>query len=119
MGASYRRWIETWWVLWRSVEDIAVMLDALAGFDSADPTTARSIGRVPASYLEVLNPEGLRGLRIGVFRSYLEAAPRSFQTIINSAIEELRDAGAEIVEDFAVQPQPDYGAVSTRVLNIT
>ena len=49
----------------RSPEDLAALLDALAGYDPADEITAASVGQVPDSYMAFLDVDGLTGRRIG------------------------------------------------------
>ena len=44
----------------RTVEDAARMLEAIAGYDSNDPVTAFSAGKIPASYTVGLSKEGLK-----------------------------------------------------------
>jgi amidase len=53
----------------RSVADLAVMLDVLAGFDAFDLWTANSLGQMPLeSYASFVDPESLNGMRIGVMK---------------------------------------------------
>lgn len=47
----------------RTVADAAVTLDYTVGFDPKDPVTEKSIGNVPDSYTDYLNPKGLEGAR--------------------------------------------------------
>ncbi|GAC1414862.1 MAG: hypothetical protein NVSMB6_17080 [Burkholderiaceae bacterium] len=42
----------------RSVTDAAIMLDVIAGFDPADPPTARSSGHIPKTYTSSLERTG-------------------------------------------------------------
>jgi amidase len=53
----------------RTVRDAAIVLDTIAGYDSADPVTARSYGSVAQSYASFLVPNGLAGMRFGVIRT--------------------------------------------------
>ena len=50
----------------RSVRDLAITLDATVGVDPADETTRRSEGRIPASYTDALDPQGLQGARVAL-----------------------------------------------------
>ena len=46
----------------RTVTDTAILLDALVGYDPADPwTAAYAIARIRGSFTEHLDPNGLRG----------------------------------------------------------
>ncbi|MDN4596790.1 amidase family protein [Leifsonia virtsii] len=55
----------------RSVTDAAVALDAVTGVDAADPITSEQTGKVPASYTASLDPEALKGARIGFVTSMI------------------------------------------------
>jgi len=75
----------------RSVVDLAIMLDATAGRDPADPSTVR----VGMSYLKAVDPDGLSGRRIGLVT--LSGDPE-VERLIASAIEEMTAGGVEVVE---------------------
>ena len=77
----------------RTVEDAALVLNAIAGYDPADATTVR----IPvADYTSALG-EGLRGLRIGVPRPYFFAhLEDEVASTVERAISELRGLGAEL-----------------------
>lgn len=87
----------------RSVEDSAITLGILAGYDPADAASAA----VPvADYLAGLN-KGVSGLRVGVPRAFFLAAPVVTQDVlagIERTANQLRAAGAT-VEDITL---PDY-----------
>jgi Asp-tRNA(Asn)/Glu-tRNA(Gln) amidotransferase A subunit family amidase len=55
----------------RTVTDLAIGLDAVAGYDPADPATAILEGRSPPSFVQALAPDALAGARIGVLTRYL------------------------------------------------
>src|SRR5262249_28727326 len=59
----------------RTVTDAAVLLGALAGPDPRDPATAESSARGSADYRPCLDPDGLRGARLGIARSFFGAHP--------------------------------------------
>jgi len=92
---------------WTS-EDCAIMLQALAGYDAADPASALA----PVSdYRAALNA-GVKGLRVGVLRRWHEVdRPASDAALagIEDAIKAYRALGAEIVE-LSPSPLQDYGA---------
>ena len=84
----------------RSVEDLAIALDATVGVDPADAVTGRSEGRIPASFRDALDPGGLLGARLAVLDELLgdTAAERPVSTVIETAAEAMAAAGAEIVD---------------------
>ena len=84
----------------RSVTDIAIVLDAIAGFDPADAQTAASDGNVPGSYTDALRLHALRGARIGVLGAMFgaDALDAPVGAIVRGASEEMRRLGAEVDE---------------------
>ncbi len=89
--------------LTRTVEDAVRVLDVIAGYDAADPITARSEGHIPTNgYLASLDVDGLKGTRIGVYRWYMRPDSTHPEVLarMEEAVEDLRRAGAEIVDPF-------------------
>jgi amidase len=84
----------------RSIEDLAIMLDATVGPDPSDPSTAIATGQVPRSYRAGLNPGALKGARLGVLRSQFGTAgdDQEVATIINRSLDLLRKTGAEVTD---------------------
>lgn len=82
----------------RTVADAAVVLEAIAGYDSADPVTAWSVG-LPQSYTAFLKPNGLKGARIGVLQNFFGSGPEHTEVnaVVNAAIEEMKKQGASVV----------------------
>ena len=93
----------------RSVEDLAILLGVLAGYDPADPITKLSEGKIPPTgdYTRSLDKNGLKGTRIGVFREYIDAPETDPQVkaLTEKAIQDLKAQGAEIVDPFVI---PDF-----------
>src|SRR4051812_2839818 len=58
----------------RTVEDVAVLLDATAGYDANDPVTANGNGKVPRLYTSSLKRDALKRTRIGVLTAYFGGA---------------------------------------------
>ena len=88
----------------RTVSDLATLLDVLVGYDSEDPGTALSFGKIPDSYTGSLAPDALNGSRIGVLSQPMgfEGQPdsddfRLVDEVFERAIQELEDAGAVVV----------------------
>jgi amidase len=87
----------------RSVEDATRMLEVLAGYDPADPITKYSQGKIPASYTQFLDKDGLKGARIGVLRTLSERDPDpQVKALFEQAILDLKKAGATIVDPIVV-----------------
>jgi aspartyl-tRNA(Asn)/glutamyl-tRNA(Gln) amidotransferase subunit A len=82
----------------RSVEDCAILLQAIAGYDSKDPASAHVA--VPNFRSEL--KAGIKGLRVGVPRDHWFDENRGIdqetEKIFNQAIEVLRELGASVVE---------------------
>jgi amidase len=87
----------------RTVEDATRLLDVLAGYDPADSLTIHSQGKIPDSYLPYLDKNGLKGTRIGIFRTLSDNDPDpQVKALFEQAIGDLRRLGAEIVDPFEV-----------------
>jgi aspartyl-tRNA(Asn)/glutamyl-tRNA(Gln) amidotransferase subunit A len=92
-----------------TVEDCAIMLQAIVGHDVRDPASAT---RPVPDYRAGLS-DGVKGLRIGVLRHlYEEDVPvaASLTAALEQAYDVLRGLGAS-VEDARVRPAADYHAV--------
>lgn len=81
----------------RSVRDVALLMDALAGVDLADPAGAAAQGRIAADHGSGLTADALRGRRIGVLRQAMGFHP-GVDAAMDRSIELLRAAGAEVVD---------------------
>jgi amidase len=93
----------------RTVKDLATLLDAMVGYDPEDPVTARGVGHVPQSYTKFLDPNGLKGARIGILRESMgyDSEPDSedfkkIAEVFDRAVGELKAAGAEIVDPVVI-----------------
>jgi len=79
----------------RSVEDCAIMLEAMAGFDPKDST---SLDMPVPEWAASLNPD-LRGKKVGIPREYrMEGTDEEILKSWDQGIAWLRDAGAEVVD---------------------
>src|SRR5262249_22162189 len=93
----------------RTVRDAALVLDAIAGYDPKDPVTAASYGRTPDSYTAFLQPNGLRGMRLGVIRQSMDKATdinaadyKEVRAMIDRVAGVLRARGAEVVDPIEI-----------------
>lgn len=81
----------------RTVVDAAILLGVLAGFDSFDPLTAESRGKSFSDYTQFLDPNGLRGARIGIARKFFGFNDK-VDELMNASIEVMKRLGAVIVD---------------------
>ncbi len=84
----------------RSVVDLVLVLDATVGTDPADAQTRAGEGRVPESYTDFLQQDGLDNVRLGLLKPYLvEDGPEGEVTrVVQRAATRMDDYGAELVE---------------------
>jgi amidase len=80
----------------RSVADVALVLSVLAGQDPDDPATLSHQSQ--HNYTQFLDPDGLRGSRIGVPREVYCGYSAHADLIVNAAIEQMRKLGAEVID---------------------
>jgi amidase len=81
----------------RTVADAAALLGVLAGVDPRDPATEKGRGHAAPDYTKFLDPEGLKGARIGVARKmfgFSEAVDR----LLEEALAEMKRSGAVLVD---------------------
>ena len=81
----------------RSVYDIAVALNVLAGADPADASNRLSAGRIQKDYTQFLKAGSLKGARIGIGRDFTGPDPETIR-ITEDAIVMLKNLGAVIVD---------------------
>jgi Asp-tRNA(Asn)/Glu-tRNA(Gln) amidotransferase A subunit family amidase len=88
----------------RTVTDATRILEAIAGYDPDDPLTKYGDGKVPDSYTQFLQADGLQGARIGVLRVLSDAEPdEEISRLFEQAIIDMRSQGAELVEIRHIQ----------------
>lgn len=81
----------------RTVRDVAILLSAMAGADAEDKATAASAGKIQPDYTKFLDPNGLKGARLGVVRKYF-GFNDAVDQLMDKLIPEMKSAGAEIVD---------------------
>jgi amidase len=86
----------------RSVYDIAVALNVMAGVDPADPKTAEAEGHIESDYTAFLKVGALRGARLGVARDF-GGQDAGVDAVFETALDKLRSLGATTV-DFHYPP---------------
>ncbi len=81
----------------RTVADAAALLSVLAGTDPDDLVTAAAAGR-PADYTAFLDAGALGGARLGVWRNGCTGASGRTIAVLDQALAQLRDLGAEVID---------------------
>jgi len=98
----------------RSVADAAALLTAIAGVDPRDPATADAQGHVAKDYTAFLDPNGLKGARIGV-QARTGNNPIVDQ-VLEQAIAVLKAQGAEVVDPAPIETAGQLGTNERDVL---
>jgi aspartyl-tRNA(Asn)/glutamyl-tRNA(Gln) amidotransferase subunit A len=81
--------------LTRTVEDAALMLGSMAGFDPKDST---SVDRPVPDYRAALTGD-IKGLRIGIPKEYrVDGMPSEIEALWQKGIDWLKEGGAEIID---------------------
>ena len=100
----------------RTVEDAAILLEVLAGADPRDGATTDESRPTRADYRGSLDPNGLRGARIGVARAkffgYSDVADR----MTNTAVERIKQLGAVVVDPADIPNAGTYDDSEHEVL---
>lgn len=99
----------------RTVADVAAILGVLVGVDHRDPGTTSARGRYPRDYMRFLEPDGLRGARIGVPRAGLWGLDSRADSVAEAALSVMSDRGAEIVDPADIPTIWDILNVSAEV----
>ena len=83
----------------RTVEDLAIVLDATVGADPADPMTQQAAGKMSGTFMSHLDAHGLRGIRIGVLEQLVGAQTedQAVARVLRAALKEMETLGATSV----------------------
>jgi len=94
----------------RTVTDGVRVFDVVAGYDAADPYTEYGRDKVESDYTAFLDKNGLQGKKIGVLRALVdtEDADPAITKIFERSLDELRAAGAEIVDPVVIENHDDH-----------
>ena len=79
--------------LTRSVYDVAVAMNVLAGVDPADSSTSKSKGHIEKDYTAFLKAGALKGVRIGIARDF-NGQNADVDRVFETAVANLRKLGA-------------------------
>jgi len=96
----------------RTVEDAAILLNAMVGVDPEDAQSVTNEKDIPADYTEFLDSDGLKDTRIGVARNFF-GGNELVNQVIDKAIEKMEKAGAIIIDQLMLDSvkelrEPEY-----------
>ena len=93
----------------RTVSDAAALLTVLVGRDKQDSITADAEKNAAKDYTKFLDPNGLKGARLGLVLQFLPRQnPEQAKAYYQPFIDKLSEAGATLVD---VTFTPDYNAI--------
>jgi amidase len=99
----------------RTVTDAAILLGALTGIDERDASTKGSAGKSMTDYTKFLDPNGLKGARIGVNRKAFGFNDK-VDAQMNDLILEMKKLGAIMVDPANIQTSGQFGDSEYKVL---
>src|ERR1043165_4550004 len=86
----------------RNLTDAAILLGVLAGVDPRDAATNASQGKSLTDYTKFLDPNGLRGARIGVARKFFRFNDK-VDKLMADAIDVIKRGGAEVIDPAEIE----------------
>ncbi len=99
----------------RTVADAAALLSVLAGVDPVDSATEQARGHIDRDYTRFLDPNGLRGARIGVVRKYA-GYNMGMDRLFDEALTVMKTAGAEIIDPVEIPTIGKFDDAENQVL---
>jgi amidase len=99
----------------RTVTDAALLLTAMAGIDANDAVTRESAGKAQPDYTRFLDPNGLRGARIGVARKFF-GFNEKVDALMAKALDTMKHLGAEIIDPAEIPTTGKFGEPENEVL---
>jgi amidase len=99
----------------RCVADAAAVLGALAGIDPRDSATKAGQGKGAADYTQFLDPNGLKGARVGVAREFFGFHAK-VDALLEEALREMQRRGATLVDPVGIPHRHEIGRYEFQVL---
>ena len=82
----------------RSMEDLAVVLDIVSGYDPQDAATQVMRDRAQPAFWNTLHTASFAGVRIGRLSHYYESAEPAVRAALDAALTQMQALGAEVVD---------------------
>lgn len=86
----------------RTMRDAATLLGVLTGVDPDDPATTASPGKSHSDYTKFLDPNGLKGARIGVARKYFGFSD-AVDALMEQALDAMKKQGATLLDPADIE----------------
>ena len=99
----------------RTVADAAALLTAITGADPADKATRASQSRARPDYTRFLDPNGLKGARLGIIRKSFGFNDRVAK-LLQESIDVCKRLGAVIIENANIPTAGKFDATEFEVL---
>lgn len=100
----------------RTVADAAVLLGAMAGADEADRSKPSGRGRRRLDYTRFLDPDGMKGARIGIPREVYFGYSDRADEVAEAAIRKMKAMGAMVVDPANIPTAKKMGEGEMTVL---
>jgi amidase len=81
----------------RTLRDAATLLSSIVGSDPSDTATLASQGKMQSDYTQFLDPNGLKGARVGVARKYFGFS-EAVDSLMETALDVMKKQGATLVD---------------------
>jgi Asp-tRNA(Asn)/Glu-tRNA(Gln) amidotransferase A subunit family amidase len=82
----------------RSMEDLAVVLDIVSGYDPQDAATQVMRDRAQPAFWNTLHTASFAGVHIGRLSNYYESAEPEVRAALDAALTQMQALGAEVVD---------------------
>ncbi|HXJ95773.1 MAG TPA: amidase [Terriglobia bacterium] len=99
----------------RTVTDAAILLGVMARIDPDDKITAESQGEAQPDYTRFLDPNGLKGARLGVARKFF-GFNEAVDKLMEEALAEMKRQGAVLVDPADIPSMGKFGKTEFTVL---
>src|SRR5262249_36577743 len=99
----------------RTVRDAAILLGVMAGVDPAAKATSDGSGKAASDYTKLLDPNALKGARIGVARKHFGFS-EAVDKVMEEALQAMKAQGATLVDPADVPTQGKFDDSELTVL---